>query len=50
MFCCILDEFDIIVQIVFNVEYFKNLISFIIEQTVENKDLMVKDLFSEKGF
>ncbi|CAF1000100.1 unnamed protein product [Rotaria sordida] len=33
------DEFDIIVQVVFNIEFFKSLISIVTEQSIENKDL-----------
>ncbi|CAF0827696.1 unnamed protein product [Adineta steineri] len=39
------DEFDIIVQIVFNIEFFKNLLSIIIEQSAENTDLGDLNIF-----
>lgn len=37
----VVDEFDTIVQIVFNVEFFKNLLAIVVEQTSEMRELMV---------
>ena len=41
--CTVLDEFDIVVQIIFNIEFFQNMIAMIIDQRVDMKDLMVND-------
>ena len=38
-----LDQFDMLIQIVFNIEFFKNLIGLLIERTVEVKDLPVSE-------